>query len=135
MTCETRRTSAPALQLLSDLPRSERREALEELVFKEFRSALLMTDDEEIPPDQSYFDLGLTSLSITRLKQQLEQLLGVELDANILFNSPTLEKLLEHLTENILADLFHAPATTVDAHSAVDATPFLNAALKDLYER
>lgn len=135
MTLETDGSSAPALRVLSDLPRSERREALEELVTNELRSVLLMTDDEVIPPDQSYFDLGLTSLSITRLKQRLEQLLGVELSANILFNSPTLEKLLEHLTEGLLADLFHAPAAAVDAPSAADSKPFLDAMLKDLYER
>ncbi|MEU5052113.1 acyl carrier protein [Streptomyces sp. NPDC021096] len=131
--------ATPALTMLSDLARPERRDALEDLVRREFRAVLLMTDEEDLPADQSYFDLGLTSLSITRLKQRLEELLSVELDANLLFNSPTLEKLLEHLTEGLLADLFHAPAPAPDpaepTPADAGAASFLDAALKDLYER
>ncbi|WP_306962424.1 acyl carrier protein [Streptomyces afghaniensis] len=125
---------APALRRLSDLPRPERRDALEELVTKEFRSALLMTDDEALPADQSFFDLGLTSLSVTGLKQRLEGLLGVELDANLLFNRPTVEALLEHLTQDLLPGLFRESAVRAPVPPAAPARTLLDAALKDLFQ-
>jgi acyl carrier protein len=93
------------------LPWSERRHALEELVVAEFKAVLLMTAEDELPFDQSYFDLGLTSLTITDLKQRLEGMLGSELNSNVLFNSPTVGRLLDHVTEEILAEMFRIPAT------------------------
>jgi acyl carrier protein len=87
---------------LRELPAHEREEALEEIVVTQFKAALLMTDEDELPFDQSYFDLGLTSLGLTDLKQGIEQLLDCEIDANTLFNNPTVEQLLARLT----ADLF-----------------------------
>ena len=128
-------TPDPARDLLSDLPRPERREALEELVTREFKSVLLMTDEDELPLDQSYFDLGLTSLSITGLKQRLERLLGVELNATLLFNSPTVKALLAHLTEDLLSDLFQPPAAVAEGPSTASEESYLHAALKNLYRR
>ncbi|MFJ1748160.1 acyl carrier protein [Streptomyces sp. NPDC088116] len=135
MTPDTPETATPTMRMLLDLPRSERRDALEELVTEEFKAVLLMTDEDDLPPDQSYFDLGMTSLSITGLKQRFERLLGIEVDANLLFNSPTVEALLRHLTEDLLTDLFHAPAAATAAPSATTPNAFLDAALKNLYQR
>jgi acyl carrier protein len=84
---------------LRTLPAAARREALEMILDAEFRAALLMTDDDELPFDRSYFDLGLTSLGLTDLKDRLQTLLGCEIDTTELFNSPTIEHLLDHLTE------------------------------------
>lgn len=97
---------------LWDLPRSERVETLTELLVAEFKAVLLMTEDEELPLESSYFDLGLTSLTLSDLKQRLEGLLGCEINANILFNSPTVTRLVEHLTTEALAELFAAPHAT-----------------------
>jgi acyl carrier protein len=84
---------------LGALPEVARREALEQILETEFRAALLMTEDDDLPFDQSYFDLGLTSLGITDLKDRLENLLDCEINTNVLFNSPTIERLLDHLSE------------------------------------
>jgi len=94
---------------LRALPLPERREALESLVVREFKATLLMTDDEELPLDGSYFDLGLTSLRITDIKQRLEGLLGRGINANLLFNRPTVGQLLAHLTEDVLPEVFAPP--------------------------
>jgi len=88
---------------LRQLSAVERAEELESVVVAEFKAALLMSDDEELPFDCSFFDLGLTSLGLTDLKQRLERFLGCEIDANVLFNSPTVERLLAHLAEHVLA--------------------------------
>jgi acyl carrier protein len=90
--------NSTAVQLRA-LPATARREALETILDAEFRTALLMSDEDELPVDQSYFDLGLTSLGITDLKVRLETLLECEISTTVLFNSPTIEHLLDHLTE------------------------------------
>jgi acyl carrier protein len=96
----------PAVQELLDLPRSERRDALEALIAAEFRATLLMTDDEELPLDTSYFELGFTSLRITEVKQRLEELLGRPVSTTLLFNSPTVNQLLDHLGTEVFPQLF-----------------------------
>jgi acyl carrier protein len=103
------------IEILADLPRSERWEALTDLLSAEFKAVLLMTDDEELPLEQSYFDLGLTSLTLSDLKQRIEDLLCCEINASVLFNSPTVSMLREHLTAGPLAAMFAAPAGGEDA--------------------
>ena len=123
-------------KLLEKLPRTERRDALESLVVKEFRAALMMSEDEHLPLDQSFFELGLTSLRITDLKQTLEELVGREISANVLFNSPTVDELMAYLTGTVVADLFEArpvqpetaPSTAAPQKEAVADL------LKDLYQ-
>jgi len=98
--------STPTIEQLQSLPWSERRDALESVVVEQFRATLLMDDDEDLPLDESYFELGFTSLRITEIKQRLEDLLGCEISTNLLFNTPTIEQLLEHLVDDGLPELF-----------------------------
>jgi acyl carrier protein len=122
----------PTIDALRDLPPAERRDALEALVVTEVKAALLMTDEDELPLEASYFDLGLTSLTVSDLKQKLELMLGRELDGNLLFNSPTVRRVLDHLEEDVLTDLF-------PIRKAVASAPARNALvdelLDDLYRR
>ncbi|MFL6139504.1 MAG: acyl carrier protein [Frankiaceae bacterium] len=99
----------PTVEQLRDLPRSERMEALEEIVVTEFKATLMMAEDEDLDITESFFDLGFTSLLITDIKERLEALLGCTISANVLFNSPTVERLLAYLSEDPLEELF-APA-------------------------
>lgn len=94
------------IEQLCELPLAERRAQLEELVVTEFRTTLMMTDDEDLPFDLSYFELGFTSLGITEIKERLETRLGRSVSTNVLFNSPTMERLLAYLADEVLADLF-----------------------------
>ncbi|NED07809.1 acyl carrier protein, partial [Streptomyces sp. SID6648] len=81
--------TAPGYRALAALPLSERRTALRESVVAEFRTALLLGDGEELALDANYFDLGLTSLRATELKQRLEQRFGAGINEALLFESPT----------------------------------------------
>jgi acyl carrier protein len=110
--------TTPAVQRLLGLPRSERRDALAALVVAEFRTTLLMTADDELPMDQSFFDLGMTSLRLTEVKQSLETLLGAPISANSLFNQPTMGALLAHLTGEVLPEVFAVPAGAAGAAGA-----------------
>jgi acyl carrier protein len=95
-----------AIERLRELPFSERRDELEELVVAEFKTTLMMTEDEDLPFDMSYFELGFTSLRITEIKERLEAQFGRSISTNVLFNSPTMESLISYLADEILADLF-----------------------------
>ncbi|MBO2449469.1 acyl carrier protein [Actinomadura barringtoniae] len=95
-----------AIEKLHALPPSERREGLEEIVVTEFRTTLMMADDEDLPFDMSYFELGFTSLGLTEIKERLEAQLGRRVSTNVFFNSPTMERLISYLADEVLADLF-----------------------------
>lgn len=84
---------------LRELPAHEIREEIESLVENLFKDALLMEADEELPLQASYFDLGLTSLRLTAIKQQLEEMLDLSIDTTVLFNEPTVEQLVTHLSQ------------------------------------
>jgi acyl carrier protein len=90
-----------AVRRLHELPTIERYDELETMVVTEFKGALFMTDDEEFPLDGSYFDLGLTSVALTELKERLEQLLDMAIDATVLFNEPTVERLVTYLIDEL----------------------------------
>jgi acyl carrier protein len=102
--------TAEIVRTLRALPRAERRDVLEAVVVEEFKSTLLMTEDEELPIDESFFDLGFTSLRITEAKQRLEELFGRPISANVLFNSPTVDELVDYLSSEVLADMFEPSA-------------------------
>jgi acyl carrier protein len=92
------------------MSRRERREALEDLVVAYIKEILLMDDGEELPLDQGYFDLGLTSLRLNDVRAHLEESLDLGIDATIVFSRPTVAELVEHLT-----DALSAPSTGKDA--------------------
>jgi hypothetical protein len=98
--------NTPTMERLRGLPHSERFDVLENIVTDEFKRTLLMTADEEFPKDVSFFEAGLTSLWLTEVKQRLEAVLGRPISASALFNQPTVERLMEHLTRDVLGDLF-----------------------------
>jgi acyl carrier protein len=98
--------STPTIEQLRSLPWAQRREALEGVVVAQFRATLLMDEDEDLPLDESYFELGFTSLRISELKQRLEALLGCRISTTQLFNSPTVERLLAHVVDDGLPELF-----------------------------
>ncbi|MGW4564906.1 acyl carrier protein [Streptomyces sp. NPDC004561] len=89
------------LQRLRELPRSELAEEIETIVLEKFKTVLLMDDSEDLPLDISYFDLGLTSLRLTEIRQSLEQLLDLSINVSVLFNEPTIDHLVDHLTQAI----------------------------------
>jgi acyl carrier protein len=103
-----------AFERLCELPLAERREGLEELVVAEFKTTLMMADDEDLPFDMSYFELGFTSLGITEIKERLETQLGRSVSTNVLFNSPTMDRLITYLADEVLADLFSAQSLPAD---------------------
>ncbi|WP_157229157.1 acyl carrier protein [Nocardia brevicatena] len=89
-------------QLLRRLPRWERDVVLEDLVTQIFKGLLFMEKSDELPFDENYFDMGLTSLQLTEAKEKIELTLECEIETTHLFNNPTIAHLVEHLNEIIV---------------------------------
>ncbi|MFJ4920599.1 acyl carrier protein [Streptomyces sp. NPDC088725] len=87
------------LRALRELPRHEIYEEVEVIVLREFKTVLLMTEDDDLPVDTSYFDLGLTSLRLTEIRATLEDRFDLAINANVLFNEPTVDRLVSYLTD------------------------------------
>ncbi|MDT0438273.1 MULTISPECIES: acyl carrier protein [Streptomyces] len=81
------------------MPEHERREIIEDLVVRELKSALFMTEEEDLPLETGFFDLGLTSLKLSEVKSVLESTLDCEIQTTVLFRRPTPEQLIDHLTD------------------------------------
>lgn len=96
--------SIPICAQLSELSWGECRDVLEDLVIAEFKSVLLMPEAEQLPLATNYFDMGLTSLRLTEIRQRLEDVLDIGIDATVLFNSPTIDDLLTYLSDRLSAD-------------------------------
>jgi aryl carrier-like protein len=96
------------VESLARAPLSERSALLEALVVGEFRAWLLMSEADALPLDESYFALGLTSLGAVEIQERLESILGRRIDSSSLFNNPTIDHLLLHLRDEVLAGFFQA---------------------------
>jgi acyl carrier protein len=84
------------------MPGPEQRTGFEEMIVAEFRAALEAEPGEPLPMDMPYFNLGLTSLRLVEIRKRLEDLLGITISSNVLFNRPTLEQLTAYLAEELL---------------------------------
>jgi hypothetical protein len=52
--------------------------------------------------DTPYFELGFSSLQLVETRKRIEELLGVAVSSNVLFNRPTLAQLTAYLAEEVL---------------------------------
>jgi acyl carrier protein len=89
-------------QRLMVLVKSERPGALRRLVEEEIRAVLLMSEDETLAPDASYFEQGLTSLAAIELGERIGSRLGCPIATSVLFNQPTVEQLVDFLVRETL---------------------------------
>ncbi|MFP3991444.1 acyl carrier protein [Streptomyces sp. E11-3] len=103
-------------QQFRELPRPELAEEMEQLLVSRFRATLLMDETEDLPLDVSYFDLGLTSLKLTEMRQALEELLDLSINANVLFNEPTVGRLLDYLVDAVSGPSQEMPGAAPSAN-------------------
>jgi acyl carrier protein len=143
-------TNTPWVEQLVEIPLSERTALVQALVVAEFKAWLLMDDTDALPFDESYFELGLTSLGATEIKQRLESRLGRPFDSASLFNNPTISHLLDYLRAEVLADFFvsksgvrntstpsdrdAAPVSPTSDEQRSSPQDLVNDMLRDLYQ-
>jgi aryl carrier-like protein len=97
-----------------------------------------MEPGDDLPLTANYFELGMTSLLVVELKQQLETVLGGPIDTTTLYANPTIAQVIQHLCDECLPDLFATRPTEV--HQELPTTPHASAKrllddlLTDLYQ-
>jgi NAD(P)-dependent dehydrogenase (short-subunit alcohol dehydrogenase family)/acyl carrier protein len=104
--------------LLNRMPAGERHGALLDYLRSQVAATLGMASPEQLEPRQRLFDIGMDSLMAVELKNRLESGLGMSLRSTLVFDYPTLEALMTHLSEDRLTPLFPpAPAEAERAPS------------------
>ncbi|MGW3564204.1 acyl carrier protein [Streptomyces sp. NPDC000941] len=128
---------ANAVDLLLSLPRARRRQTLADLVDAEVREVLLLPEGDEMGADVSFFDLGMTSLRLTELRQRLTRMLDRRIEIEALFEHPTSQGLTDHLADTVLSDVFPgtapAPSATPAPQNAQELPPMVQEILRNLY--
>jgi hypothetical protein len=120
-------TPSPQVRQVLALPKAGRRAAFEELVIAEFTEILDLPEGGEFPRRTGFFDLGMTSLRLTEVRQRLTRLLGDQVRIETLFDHATMDGLLEHLVTTVLPEL---------ARDTTEAAPLdPPAQLEELLER
>jgi acyl transferase domain-containing protein/acyl carrier protein len=87
-------------------PAGERRARLLGYVRSQVAATLGMASPEQLEPRQRLFDIGMDSLMAVELKNRLEAGLGISLRSTLVFDYPTLETMVAHLSEEALPPLF-----------------------------
>lgn len=76
-----------------------------------------------IDPSASFFDLGLTSLKLVMLQEQIEEIFGIQLGSTSTLNNPTAESLTQNIFNTLTAkplDTFHqAPVKQIANNDAI----------------
>ncbi|MBF0135019.1 MAG: SDR family oxidoreductase [Magnetococcales bacterium] len=105
-------TTSGAEGLLNTLKASQprqRRDILQTYLARQVGQVLRLEQLSQIEPRGRLFDLGIDSLMALELKSRLQKDLQVTLSSTLLFDYPTLEALLNHLLDDLLADKLASP--------------------------
>ena len=87
---------------LEAAPRSRRRSLLAEHVREEVARVLGASSAELIDLRHGFFEAGMDSLTSLELRKNLQGSLGSSLPASVAFDYPTVESLVDYLTEEVL---------------------------------
>jgi myxalamid-type polyketide synthase MxaB len=107
---QSRKEKSDFLQRLEVTPVEERRELLVTHVRKEVARVVGLTGPEQIGLKQSLFDLGIDSLMAVELRNHLQSSLGHSISSTVLFDYPTLDKLVDYLGSDVLSLEFSTPS-------------------------
>eukprot|EP00923_Selenidium_pygospionis_P041816 GHVN01072631.1.p1 GENE.GHVN01072631.1~~GHVN01072631.1.p1 ORF type:complete len:2121 (+),score=622.23 GHVN01072631.1:646-6363(+) len=89
----------PSAALIFSLPQDERYERVKTIVETAAKRAL---GNDTLPPsDRSLVDLGIDSLGAVEFRQSLVNQLGVKLSATTIFDYPTVNALIAHISEKV----------------------------------
>lgn len=95
-------TSPPWIKQLEAVPPSERLNSVIEKLQSEVAAVMELDETDWPEPEMGFFDMGMDSLLAVELKDRVERKIGHSLSATIAFTYPTIEKLAEHLLEDVV---------------------------------
>ena len=103
------------------VPVSGDRESLTALLAGYFREILDVTS---ISPDDDFFDLGVTSLNLIQMAEQLHQKQGIDISVETFLDNPTIRAVAAHILKDAPADFqFIGAELTLPSAAAGSATP------------
>jgi phthiocerol/phenolphthiocerol synthesis type-I polyketide synthase A len=100
MAPDTDRTSSPTLiwsQMSAENMLSELANGLRTILARE-----LQMPEAELDLNRPFAELGLNSVMAMSVRREIEQFVGIELSATMLWNHPTITSLAEHLAKKLL---------------------------------
>lgn len=86
---------------LAGLSKDERHAALLSIIRREVASLLPFRDPEQVPPDHSFYDLGLDSLTTVELSNRLAAITGRKLPASAVIERPTPAAVADYLLDSM----------------------------------
>ncbi|MCK9897954.1 acyl carrier protein, partial [Frankia sp. AgB32] len=95
-------TASALRRELLGLPAGQRADRLLEYLLGEV-AEVLGSDDDEVGPDQGFFDLGLDSVMAVNLTSRAGRALGATLPPTLTFEFPTTRALAQHLLDEMSA--------------------------------
>ncbi|NEO92586.1 MAG: type I polyketide synthase, partial [Moorea sp. SIO3G5] len=90
---------------LEALPANQRRDLLVERVRTQVAKTLGLSSPDQIELGQRLIDLGLDSLMAVQLRNHLQSSVGCSLRSTLLFDYPTIEAMVDYLSQEVFADL------------------------------
>lgn len=115
-------TAVPSEYLIPDGPKKQHQETIKQWITNWVISRLNLPQEMVNQKGNTFFDLGMDSLTSIDFVAALETWLKKELDTSIVWNYPTIESLAEHLCELTVPETLknveqptksHQPATTI----------------------
>ncbi|MEM9488322.1 MAG: type I polyketide synthase, partial [Myxococcota bacterium] len=95
---------------LRGLDSKARHEALDEYLRGQIAVVLGLDSGDEVSPRSRLMDLGMDSLMAVELKSRLERTLGLTLRATLMYDYPTVEALIGHLSDELGDSAATSPA-------------------------
>jgi len=129
----TQESKLDFLQQLEAATVSEKRELLVSLVRTQVAKVLGMSNVESIGLDKGFFDLGMDSLTSVELRNKLQTILGCSIPSTLAFDYPTVGKLVDYLTQDLITKEQIADSTQLP-NSDFDETEELKGVAKKLAE-
>jgi malonyl CoA-acyl carrier protein transacylase len=105
--------SVQLLERLTGLSPKKARQSLQKEVLQQVTSILGLRPSQTLAIKQGLFEVGLDSLMAIELRSRLQSLVGKPLSATLVFDYPSVEKMVEYLATEVLSLTFD----TVDTSS------------------
>lgn len=90
------------LEKLEEAPPEKKRGILFAFVTQEVARVLGLGDQETLPLDTGFFELGVDSLTAVELRNRLQAALGTALPTTLIFNYPTLTAMIDYFADDVL---------------------------------
>ncbi len=122
---EVTRASAEFAARLRDAPAAERHWLLVGLVTQHAAAVLGHETADAVEKDTNFLEQGFDSLTALKMRNNLQQVLGVTLSATLLFDHSTPVRLARHLAERLLGEVVETEEETAQESAQPDANGLL----------